>query len=190
MEFISRIFCCFTLRQIGQIAKLLPSTLFFNVIFVFISVTSEVELNFWDCNLTIESTCKALKSENFAIYLLKIAILSVKILSSAIFCLRLASACENFFVNFFWNYVYSLIFIRQNYNFDMLAMIWHEIVCWFLKIYQDLWHRIVFVLIFRCAEQFYVPNMQEQSKVGKFSEINKQFHVKSWLTYRNYSSVW
>ena len=31
---------------------------------------------------------------------------------------------------------YSLISIRQNYNFDMLAMIWHEIVCWFLKIYQ------------------------------------------------------
>lgn len=28
-------------------------------------------------------------------------------------------------------------------------------------------HRIVFVLIFRCAEQFYVPNTQEQSKTGK-----------------------
>ena len=28
-------------------------------------------------------------------------------------------------------------------------------------------HRIVFVLTFRCAKQFYVPNMQEQSKVGK-----------------------
>ena len=27
---------------------------------------------------------------------------------------------------------YSLISIRQNYNFDMLATIWHEIVCWFL----------------------------------------------------------
>ena len=33
---------------------------------------------------------------------------------------------------------YSIISIRQNYNFDMLAMICHEIVCWFLKIYQDL----------------------------------------------------
>ena len=61
----------------------------------------------------------------------------------------------------------------------MLAMIWHEIVCWFLKIYQDLKrfaaqeHRIVFVLTFRCAKQFYVPNMQEQSKTGKKSEINK-----------------
>ena len=37
-------------------------------------------------------------------------------------------------------YTYSLISIRQNYNFDMLAMIWDEIVCWFLKIYQDLKH--------------------------------------------------
>ena len=69
--------------------------------------------------------------------------------------------------------VYSLISIRQNYNFDMLAMIWHEIVCWFLKIYQDLKRfaaqekRIVFVLMFRCAEQFYVPIRQKQSKNGK-----------------------
>ena len=27
--------------------------------------------------------------------------------------------------------------------------------------------RIVFILTFRCAKQFYVPNMQEQSKAGK-----------------------
>ena len=66
--------------------------------------------------------------------------------------------------------LHSLMSIRQNYNLDMLAMIWHEIVCWFLKIYQNLKrfaaqeHRIVFVLNFRCAEQFYVSNMQEQSK--------------------------
>ena len=58
-----------------------------------------------------------------------------------------------------------------------------EIVCGFLKIYQiwkDLRHRkteFVFVLIFRCAEQFYVPNMQEQSKTGKKSEINRQTYV-------------
>ena len=90
---------------------------------------------------------------------------------------------------------YSLISFRQNYNFDMLAMIWHEIVCWFLKIYQDLKrfaaqeHRIVFVLIFRCAKQFYVPNMQEQSKAGKKSEINKQTFVIWWLKSRRYRSV-
>ena len=78
----------------------------------------------------------------------------------------------------------------------MLAMIWHEIVCWFLKIYQDLKrfatqeHRIVFVLIFRCAEQFYVPNMQEQSKTGKKSEINRQTFVIWWLNSRRYRSVW
>ena len=34
---------------------------------------------------------------------------------------------------------YSLISIRQNYNFDMLATIWHEIVSWFLTISQDFW---------------------------------------------------
>ena len=28
------------------------------------------------------------------------------------------------------------------------------------------------------------------SNLGRFSEINKQFHVKSWLTYRSYRSVW
>ena len=36
---------------------------------------------------------------------------------------------------------------------------------------------------------FMFPTMGEQSKVGKFSEINKQFHVKSWLTYRSDSFV-
>jgi hypothetical protein len=30
-------------------------------------------------------------------------------------------------------------------------------------------HRTVFVLTFRCAKQFYVPTMQEQSKAGKKS---------------------
>ena len=35
--------------------------------------------------------------------------------------------------------LYSLLIsIRQNYYFDMFSMIWHEIVCWLLKIYQDL----------------------------------------------------
>ena len=72
----------------------------------------------------------------------------------------------------------------------MLAMIWHEIVCWFLKIYQDLKrfaaqeHRIVFVLIFWCAEQSYVPNKQEQSKMGKNSEISRQTFVIWWFTSR------
>ena len=28
------------------------------------------------------------------------------------------------------------------------------------------------------------------ANLGKFLEINKQFHVKSWLRYRSYSSVW
>ena len=32
--------------------------------------------------------------------------------------------------------------------------------------------------------------LQISSNLGKFLEINKQFHVKSWLTYQIYSSVW
>jgi hypothetical protein len=38
-------------------------------------------------------------------------------------------------------------------------------------------HRIVFVFTFRCAKQFNVPKMQEQSKAGKKSEINRQKFV-------------
>ena len=78
----------------------------------------------------------------------------------------------------------------------MLAMIWHEIVCWFLKIYQDLKRfaaqekRIVFVLTFRCAEQFYVPNTQKQSKTGKNPEINWQSFVIWCHNSRKYRSVW
>ena len=78
-------------------------------------------------------------------------------------------------------YSYSLISIRQNYNFDMLAMIWHEIVCWFLKIYQYLKRfaareqRIVFVLTFRCAEQFYVPNRQKRVKIQKSTDNHSSF---------------
>ena len=35
----------------------------------------------------------------------------------------------------FFPWYTGLISIRQNWSFDMLAMIWHEIVCWLLKIY-------------------------------------------------------
>ena len=38
-------------------------------------------------------------------------------------------------------------------------------------------------------KQFFVSVLQTFLNLGKFSEINKQFHVKSWLTYRSYSSV-
>ena len=33
---------------------------------------------------------------------------------------------------------YSLMSIRQNYTFDMLASIWHEIISWYLRISQYL----------------------------------------------------
>ena len=45
-------------------------------------------------------------------------------------------------------YIYSLISIRQNYNFDMLATIWHEIVSWFLTISQDLHNMITKLFLF------------------------------------------
>ena len=66
---------------------------------------------------------------------------------------------------------YSLISFRQNYNFDMLAMIWYEIVSWFLKIYKDLKRLaaqeplIVYIFTSICAKQFYVSNMQKQVKI-------------------------
>ena len=78
----------------------------------------------------------------------------------------------------------------------MLAMIWHEIGCWFLKIYQDFKRfatqeqKIVFDLTFRCAKQFFVPNTQKQSKRGKNPEINRQSFVIWWHDSRKYRSVW
>ena len=58
----------------------------------------------------------------------------------------------------------------------MLAMIWHEIGCWFLKIYQDFKRfatqeqKIVFDLTFRCAKQFFVPNTQKRQKGVKIQK--------------------
>ena len=39
-------------------------------------------------------------------------------------------------------------------------------------------------------KQFYVPIMQEQSKAGKKSEINRQTFFTGWLNSRRYRSVW
>ena len=36
-------------------------------------------------------------------------------------------------------------------------------------------HRIVFLLIFRCAEQYYVPNMQKQVKIQKSTDNHSSF---------------
>ena len=46
-----------------------------------------------------------------------------------------------------------------------------------LKRFATQEHRVVFVLIFRSAKQFYVTNMQEKSKMGKKSETNRQTFV-------------
>ena len=72
--------------------------------------------------------------------------------------------------------MYSFKSIRQSYNFDMLAMIWHEIVCWFLKIYQDLKrfaaqeNRIVFVL--DVQNNFMFPTCKNIQKWGKHSSFD------------------
>ena len=69
-------------------------------------------------------------------------------------------------------------------------------VCWFLIFYPILtvlasWeHKIVLHIKKSKQKQFCVPVLQTFSNLGKFLEINKQFHVKSWLTYQSYSSVW
>ena len=58
----------------------------------------------------------------------------------------------------------------------MLAMIWHEIVCWFLKIYQDLKrfaaqeHRIVFVL--DVQNNFMFPTCKNIQKWDKHSSFD------------------
>ena len=63
----------------------------------------------------------------------------------------------------------------------------------FTKIWKALHtqeQRIVFVLMFRCVEQFYVPNTQKQSKTGKNPEINKQSFIIWCHNWRKYRSVW
>ena len=63
------------------------------------------------------------------------------------------------------NFIYSLITIRQGYNFDMSATIWHEIVSWFSRICTT-WSLICFCFDFHIcsAEQFYDRNKQERGK--------------------------
>ena len=78
------------------------------------------------------------------------------------------------------NRKYSLISIRQNYNFDMLAIIWHEIVCRFLKIYQDLKrfvaqeHRIVLFWLLDVQNNFMFPTC----KIGQEQVKNQKSTVK------------
>ena len=77
---------------------------------------------------------------------------------------------------------YSLIPIRQNYNFDILATIWHEIFSWFLSISQDFpgfpricatWSLNCFCFDFHIStEQFYDHSKQELVKTG--GNINQQ----------------
>ena len=89
-------------------------------------------------------------------------------------------------------FVYSLINMRQLQILIKSAKIWHRIVCWFSWIYLFLpvlaWcaHKIV---LFWSAEQFYEHIMQKLVKTGKYTEINKQSHVKFWLNWRKYRTV-
>ena len=67
---------------------------------------------------------------------------------------------------------YSLMSIRQNYNFDMSATIWHEIVSWFLTIFQDL--RNMITKLFCTDMKIKTKTIYWSSCVnpGKSSEIN------------------
>ncbi len=46
-----------------------------------------------------------------------------------------------------------------------------------LKTFAAQEQRIVFVLLFRCTEQFYVPKTQEQSKTGKKNQKSTDKHL-------------
>ena len=77
--------------------------------------------------------------------------------------------CDNF-SNLFEEMVmkwYSLISIRQNYNFDMLATIWHEIVSWFLTISQDLHNMITKLVLFWFSYQCRTILWSQQTRTGK-----------------------
>ena len=81
---------------------------------------------------------------------------------------------------------------EQNFFFRISLFLFKSVIFpWFdMKLFVDFWkftkiwkylqqqeHRIVFVLIFRCAKQFYVPNMQEQSKACK-KPRNQQTNIR------------
>ena len=91
----------------------------------------------------------------------------------------LASFAKSFFIvqarsnwlHFLWillkkNNVYSLISIRQNYNFDMLASIWHEIVSWFLTISKDL-RNMITKLFISVQNNFMITTNKNSEKRGK-----------------------
>ena len=80
---------------------------------------------------------------------------------------------------------YSLISIRQNYNFDILATIWNEFISWFMMISQDLRDMIiVFVLFFISVQNnFMIATNKDGEKTQK--STNNAIHIKWWLKYRN-----
>ena len=100
-------------------------------------------------------------------------------------------------INYLTNFCsYSLISIKQKYNFDMLAMIWNEIVSWFLKftkIWKVLPHRNTELFLFWCLDvhnNFMFPTRKNSQKTGKNPEINRQSLVIWWLNSIKYRSVW
>ena len=63
----------------------------------------------------------------------------------------------------------------------------------FTKIWKGLHYRnkeLFLFLTFRCAEQFYVPNMQKQSKPGKNPVFNRWSFVIWWHNSWKYRFVW
>ena len=86
-------------------------------------------------------------------------------------------------------FLYSLISIRQNYNFDMSATIWHELVSWYLTNSQNLLKMIAKLFLFWFSYQNRTILWSQQTRTGKKPEINKQCHLKWWLKYPKNRSV-
>ena len=66
----------------------------------------------------------------------------------------------------------------------MLAMIWREIVCWFLKIYHDLKRfaaQELFLFWFFDVQNNFMFPTSKNSQMGKNSDINRQTFVIQWL---------
>ena len=70
--------------------------------------------------------------------------------------------------------------LSQNLIWDCL------LISVYLPVFAWCAHKIVLEIK---TKQFYVHIMQKLLKTGKYTEINKQSHVKFWLNWRKYRTV-
>ena len=78
------------------------------------------------------------------------------------------------------------IFSSIKPKLDMGLFVWFLCIYLFLPVFAWCAHKIV---LFRPAEQFYEHIMQKQVKTGKYTEIDKQSHVKFWLNWIKHGAV-